>query len=146
MTGGRVALAMLTSLVLCQTGAQPVPAQYTLVPMDKEQADHLRAYGLAWWALAQPREFVVEWLLNYRGGSWIIHDDSLTPRHALLQGVTTEALTDAEYGRVQRDIATGPRDAGLNVDIDDVSKHVGLVQRYVATRLHGKIFDRRDRG
>lgn len=46
----------------------PLPAQYCLIPMDFVQTDHLKAYGVAYWALE--RGINVEWLLNYRGGSF----------------------------------------------------------------------------
>lgn len=38
---------------------------YILIPMDKVQKNHLKAYGIAFWALQQDVE--VSWLLNYRG-------------------------------------------------------------------------------
>ena len=40
-----------------------------LIPMDDTQSNHLKAYGLAYWLLEQ--EVEVEWLLNYRGGSFL---------------------------------------------------------------------------
>ena len=45
-------------------------AMWLLVPMDDNQSDHLRAYGVAYRALE--REATVEWLLNYRGGSFLV--------------------------------------------------------------------------
>ena len=41
-----------------------------LVPMDDAQRDHLKAYGLAYWTLEN--QITIEWLLNYRGGSFLI--------------------------------------------------------------------------
>lgn len=82
-------------------------AQYTLIPMDETQTDHLRAYGVAYWALQEPRQFVVEWLLNYRGGSWMIQEDNLTLRHALLLGVRAEKVDHAGYGAIQKGLASG---------------------------------------
>ena len=47
----------------------PAFAQMLLVPMDLKQSDHLKAYGVAYWILE--RGYNVEWLLNYRGGSFM---------------------------------------------------------------------------
>ena len=47
-------------------------ASRILIPMDNVQADHLKAYGLAYWCLQYGVK--VEWLLNYRGGSFMTED------------------------------------------------------------------------
>ena len=46
----------------------PLQGQYCLIPMDFSQTDHLKAYGVAYWTLQ--KGINVEWLLNYRGGSF----------------------------------------------------------------------------
>ena len=48
--------------------------QKLLIPMDHMQTDHLKAYGIAF--LNLKKDMNVEWLLNYRGGSFLIDDDS----------------------------------------------------------------------
>ena len=48
----------------------PVQAQDLLIPMDDSQSDHLKAYGVTFWSLN--RSIDVDWLLNYRGGSFLI--------------------------------------------------------------------------
>ena len=45
-------------------------ASYILIPMDTEQKNHLKAYGIAYWTLKNDVE--ISWLLNYRGGSFMI--------------------------------------------------------------------------
>ena len=45
-------------------------AQKILIPMDQTQSDHLKAYGIVYWSLKQGVN--VEWLLNYRGGSFLL--------------------------------------------------------------------------
>ena len=45
-------------------------ADKLLIPMDKIQKDHLKAYGIAFWTLE--KNINIEWLLNYRGGSFLI--------------------------------------------------------------------------
>jgi len=44
-----------------------------LIPMDDDQKDHLKSYGIAFWVLKNNEE--VEWLLNYRGGSFMMKYD-----------------------------------------------------------------------
>ena len=60
-----------------------------LVPMDDRQTNHLKAYGLTYWVLAKGAK--AEWLLNYRGGSFLLPDDPATQREANIRGVTLEA-------------------------------------------------------
>src|SRR5437660_1360061 len=63
---------------------------YVLVPMDLGQADHLRAYGVAFWCLQQG--YKVEWLLTYRGGAFLAPDNKLLEVQARLLGVSTEII------------------------------------------------------
>jgi len=71
-----------------------------LLPMDTVQTDHLRAYGLAYWSLQ--KGWSVEWLLNYRGGSFLLegHDD--LERKAKLLGVHFEAITPDQALEIQK--------------------------------------------
>jgi len=64
-----IATICLLSLLLAPAGAQQL-----LVPMDDAQTDHLRAYGLTWWCLQEPRGYECEWLLNYRAGAFMLPD------------------------------------------------------------------------
>jgi hypothetical protein len=61
-----------------------------LVPMDGRQVDHLRAYGLAFHCLERGQR--VDWLLNYRGGSFLLADEAGNEREARIRGVTTVAV------------------------------------------------------
>ncbi|MEK7315835.1 MAG: asparagine synthetase B, partial [Candidatus Eisenbacteria bacterium] len=74
-----------------------------LVPMDAGQADHLRAYGLVYWALE--RGVHGEWLLNYRGGAFLLPDLASLPEEALIRGVTIESVNDADVAKIQAEIA-----------------------------------------
>ncbi len=65
-----------------------------LVPMDHMQSDHIRAYGLAYWSLQ--RGWEVEWLLNYRGGSFLLQETDGIVRKAKLLGVYYETLSPAQ--------------------------------------------------
>jgi hypothetical protein len=78
-----------------------------LIPMDTVQTDHLRAYGVTYWALQKPRVFKSEWLLNYRGGSFLIYETNATQRQANLMGVTTIPVTDAQIESIHKEIEQG---------------------------------------
>ena len=65
-------------------------SQKIIIPMDVKQNDHLKAYGLAFWALNQ--SINVEWLLNYRGGSFLLDEFSEITEVARLRGVTYEII------------------------------------------------------
>ena len=57
---------LLTALLLAPAALR---AQHLLVPMDQDQDDHLKAYGLTYWSLE--RGATAEWLLNYRDGAFL---------------------------------------------------------------------------
>src|SRR6056297_755635 len=59
-----------------------------LIPMDRAQSDHLKAYGVVFWVLKQGQN--VEWLLNYRGGSFLTDTKSAIIEEMRLRGVSFE--------------------------------------------------------
>lgn len=70
-------------------------AQYLLIPMDAEsQTDHLKAYGISYWILAQGTK--VKWLLNYRGGSFLIPQTEDFEKELLIRGVSYEPMGEGE--------------------------------------------------
>ncbi len=83
-------------IIVATTLGPMVWGDLLLVPMDDAQTDHLRAYGLTWWCLAEPRGYETQWLLNYRAGSFIVPDRSDVRARAQEMGVTVKAITDAE--------------------------------------------------
>ncbi len=60
--------------------------------MDLAQKDHLKAYGIAYWILTQ--DINVEWLLNYRGGSFMLDEFPAITKEARIRGVTVESIDD----------------------------------------------------
>ncbi|MGE5177658.1 MAG: asparagine synthetase B [Bacteroidota bacterium] len=74
-----------------------------LVPMDDKQTDHLRAYGLTYWALE--RGYHGEWLLNYRGGSFLLPDEAAVASEAVVRGVTIEQVDEAGVAKIMAEIA-----------------------------------------
>jgi hypothetical protein len=93
-----VSVRALLLLLLVGT-AGSLRAQSILVPMDRSQANHLKAYGLTYWTLEQFQRG--EWLLNYRGGSFLLPDLAGVRREAALRGVTTEPIGAAEEARIR---------------------------------------------
>ena len=65
-------------------------SQKILIPMDQTQTDHLKAYGIAYWSLKQGRN--IDWLLNYRGGSFILNHDGKILKELKIRGIHFENL------------------------------------------------------
>ena len=86
---GRLAACWMAILVSFGT-AFPAASQSLLVPMDANQTNHLRAYGLTYWTLEQGE--TVEWLLNFRGGAFLLPDSDAIRREAAFRGVSVEPL------------------------------------------------------
>lgn len=74
-------------------------AQLLLVPMDRTQQNHLKAYGLTYWALEAG--YKGEWLLNYRGGSFLLPDEEDVRREAALRGVSVRTMGVADEARMR---------------------------------------------
>jgi hypothetical protein len=85
-------------MVLVGAAAGVAYADKVLVFMDLAQTDHLKAYGLAYWCLQQG--FDVEWLLNYRGGSFLVDATDLVARKAMLMGVAFDVIPPGVVGEV----------------------------------------------
>ncbi len=84
-------------------------ADYFLVPMDERQADHLKAYGLAFRVLERGGK--AEWLLNYRSGSFLLPGDGGTQRDAVLAGVTIVPVDEATVLGIRGEIRDSNMDA-----------------------------------
>ncbi|MDX2194268.1 MAG: hypothetical protein NW201_13010 [Gemmatimonadales bacterium] len=80
-------------------------APWLLLPMDEQQADHLKAYGLTYRALERGQR--CEWFLNYRAGAFLVPNDAATARDAALNGVTALGLEAGELTELRAEMATG---------------------------------------
>nr|WP_223270898.1 asparagine synthetase B [Subsaximicrobium wynnwilliamsii] len=70
-------------------------ASYILIPMDAEgQKNHLKAYGVTYWSLN--KQMKVKWLLNYRGGSFLLPDTEEIQRECQIRGVSFEVISNAK--------------------------------------------------
>jgi len=74
-----------------------------LVPMDDTQKNHLKAYGVAFWVLEN--EIVMEWLLNYRGGSFLLPHSKYIEEELIIKGVSYKVLPDAKVKQIKMQIA-----------------------------------------
>jgi hypothetical protein len=93
------ALGLLLALLLTPALAHAK----LLVPMDDAQANHLKAYGLTFWVLQRGQK--CEWLLNYRGGSFLLPEDAAIEREANIRGVTSKPVSGAEEAQIRATIA-----------------------------------------
>ncbi len=84
-------------------------AQHLLVPMDDAQSNHLKAYGLTYNALHDGAKG--EWLLNYRGGSFLLPDTPELRRRAALDGITVSPTGDAALAAIRAEMAGGNMEA-----------------------------------
>ncbi len=90
---------------------------YILIPMDKDsQANHLKAYGIAYWVLQNNLE--VDWLLNYRGGSFLIKDINEISSECIYRGVSFEILSNNEVNNILNNISS----PSSNTDIIKLEK------------------------
>jgi hypothetical protein len=86
-------------------------ANFILVPMDMSQADHLKAYGIAFQSLKAQN--TVQWLLNYRGGAFLLTDNDANEALVKATDVTTENLTDAATQSIVSTVLTGTNNMNL---------------------------------
>lgn len=79
-------------------------ASYLLVAMDEEQSNHLKAYGIAYWVLQN--EIEVDWLLNYRGGSFMVKHYQKIENELVVRGVKYSVISDAQANQIITEIAS----------------------------------------
>ena len=80
-------------------------AGYILIPMDaKSQSNHLKAYGITYWVLSQNQD--VKWLLNYRGGAFLIPSSERIERECLIRGVSYELISDSKTASILEEISS----------------------------------------
>ncbi len=91
-------------------------AAYILIQMDSEQKNHLKAYGIAYWILQSNLE--VDWLLNYRGGSFAVKQIPQIEKELIIRGVSYEIIADAQYASILQEIT----DPEVNMDIVKLEK------------------------
>ena len=95
---------LITILFIVTLVTPNIFASKVLIPMDEEsQRNHLKAYGIAYWILQN--EIEVEWLLNYRGGSFLVANYNSIQEECTIRGVTYELITDAKVNAIKTEIS-----------------------------------------
>ena len=83
----------------------PSWASFILLPMDESsQQNHLKAYGITYWSL--DKQFKVSWLLNYRGGSFLLPDAPEIRKECQIRGVSFEILSDGQANSILDEISS----------------------------------------
>lgn len=97
----RIKLLAFSFLLLALT---PVisKAASILIPMDDEQKNHLKSYGIAFWTLKNGEE--VDWLLNYRGGSFMMKYNPKVEEECKVRGVSYQVLADAKVNEILTEV------------------------------------------
>lgn len=102
-------------LFLCLS-TNALQASMLLINMDEQQANHLKAYGIAFWVLQQGGE--VDWLLNYKGGSFAMPNLQPVERECKVRGISYSILPDVQYSQILMEIAS----AEANMDLVKLEK------------------------
>ena len=74
-----------------------------LIPMDESQQNHIKSYGIAYWVLEQ--KLPIEWLLNYRGGSFLMENIPSIQKKCTERGVSFQVIADAQVQAIYQEIA-----------------------------------------
>jgi hypothetical protein len=91
-------------------------ASSILIPMDETQKNHLKSYGIAFWMLKNGGE--VNWLLNYRGGSFMAQHTSTIETECKIRGVSYELIGDAQASAIITEVS----DPSVNMDLVKLEK------------------------
>ncbi|MEQ9415116.1 MAG: asparagine synthetase B [Cyclobacteriaceae bacterium] len=107
----------LLILFLFLTVSRLAFANYVFIPMDTKQSNHLKAYGIAYWILKNDIE--VDWLLNYRGGSFMCKYQPAIQNELVVRGVSFEIISDAQANGIITEIAS----PAVNYDLMKLEKY-----------------------
>lgn len=93
---------LLLLLILVSVASK---AAFILIPMDEDtQKNHLKAYGIAYWGI--DKQYKVSWLLNYRGGSFLLPDAPEIHKECQIRGVSFEVFSDPDMNTILAEIAS----------------------------------------
>lgn len=90
-------------LLFVFVGFIPARAAYILIPMDIGQKNHLKAYGIAFYVLSNNLE--VEWLLNYKGGSFMFKQVPALEKECTIRGVSYSVIADVQAAAIIDEIS-----------------------------------------
>lgn len=89
---------ILFILLVVLMGNQVKPANHLLIPMDYTQANHLKAYGIAYWVIEH--SINVDWLLNYRGGSFLFEAFPKFEDELAIRGISYEKISAGQKAAI----------------------------------------------
>lgn len=117
--------------MFCMLWAWSGFAAYVLVPMDDAQKNHLKAYGIAYRNLEMGED--VNWLLNYRGGSFAMEENAEIVKLCKLRGVTYELISNSQMSVIVDEIS----DAEVNMDVVKLQKAPKIAVYSPKAKGHG---------
>lgn len=85
-------------MLLALGSSVKLSASQILIPMDESQKNHLKAYGITYWVISKNIE--ADWLLNYRGGSFMFPHSLEFENECKIRGVSFEVIADAEANSI----------------------------------------------
>ena len=106
----------LILLLFFFTALLKAQAAFILIPMDETQKNHLKAYGIAYYALQNTVD--VQWLLNYKGGSFLLSDITKLEQECTIRGVSFQVIADVQAAAILREIA----DPEVNMEVMKLEK------------------------
>jgi hypothetical protein len=102
MTAKKIMSKVLFLFIFCSFSLFSRATQI-LIPMDESQSDHLKAYGIAYWSLEN--SITLEWLLNYRGGAFLLPHLRTIEEELVIRNVKYEILADGQVNQIRSQIA-----------------------------------------
>lgn len=90
-------------LIFCLLFSAYARTAQLLIPMDQTQTNHLKAYGVAYWMLEH--DVTIEWMLNYRGGSFLCSQSKAIEEELIIRNVRYEVLSDGQVNAIKNQIA-----------------------------------------
>jgi hypothetical protein len=91
-------------------------SQKLLIQMDLTQNDHLKAYGIAFWIVKDGNS--VDWLLNYRGGSFLTDYTDKVAAECRIRGVSFETISSGQADQIIAEVKA----ENVNMDLVKLEK------------------------
>ena len=101
-------LILKITIILC---LNVVFAQKIIIPMDENQSNHLKAYGLTFWILEN--NINVDWMLNYRGGTFMVDSNDSIIKECIVRGITYEIINSNQLIKIYSTIEENNMDIVL---------------------------------
>ena len=120
---------ILLYVLLLNSIGYTTEANQIMVSMDEHQTNHLKSYGVAYWVLT--KDSPVDWLLNYRGGSFAFNYTPSFVNELVIRGVSYEIISDADYAGIQYYIGKPE----INMDVVKLEKYPKIAVYSPKTKL-----------